>query len=108
MKPMMAWNSIRARAIIIGVKTLSADVGFLAIPDRAASAARPWLKVPPKAARPIAKADPTATRPDAMLTSPPSAAKAKELTKSPLRTANALKKPRFIGYPAYNEQLMIV
>ena len=41
MNPMIAWNSISASAMIIGVKTLSAEVGLRAIPERAASAARP-------------------------------------------------------------------
>lgn len=105
-KPMIAWNSIRAKAMIIGVKTLSADVGLRAIPDNAASAALPWEKVPPKAARPMAKLEPIATQPDV---SPPSLANARELTKKPPRTAKKFPNLRFINYyPAYKGIPMVI
>ena len=39
--PIIAWNSIKANARIIGIKTLSDDVGFLAMPSKAEPAALP-------------------------------------------------------------------
>ena len=41
MKPMIAWNSIRASAMIIGMNTSLRDDGFRAIPSSAAPAALP-------------------------------------------------------------------